>query len=197
MLSKDEDSVFLYGNINPDTIQSASLINHSSMLQKRKEMMSLTLNSPNGNDNDSNNPSRSYSEISALPSPSSNNDNVSSQTPSKSSHKSLDDLIQRKEHEFGIYPIMERVHSSNYEVKKWFMYYLDQLLGIQCERISNRSRKTDNRDNIYDIDTVNGSFIWKNELRKHWIRSRLERKKLMQQKPPTNPFIDAPIEKMK
>merc|ERR1712173_81736 len=88
----------------------------------------------------------------------------------------------------------ERVVSSNHEVRKWFMYYLDQLLGIQCERISNRSRKTDNRDNIYDIDTVNGSFIWKNELRKHWIRSRLERKKLMQQKPPTNPFIDAPIE---
>eukprot|EP00488_Nonionellina_sp_1-RS-2012_P002087 TRINITY_DN3804_c0_g1_i1.p1 TRINITY_DN3804_c0_g1~~TRINITY_DN3804_c0_g1_i1.p1 ORF type:complete len:106 (-),score=37.06 TRINITY_DN3804_c0_g1_i1:178-453(-) len=87
------------------------------------------------------------------------------------------------------------MQKETHEVNKYFMYYLDQLLGIQCERISNRSRKCDDTDNIYDIDTVQGSFIWKNELRKHWIRSRLERKKLMAPAPPTNPFHEKNKEK--
>merc|ERR1712157_443683 len=77
------------------------------------------------------------------------------------------------------------------------MHYLDQLLGIQCERILNRSRKKDTRDDIYDLDTVHGSFIWKNELRIHWARSRIERRRLLQEqiKPLTNPFI--PVDRKK
>eukprot|EP00486_Rosalina_sp_Unknown_P009033 CAMPEP_0201594062 /NCGR_PEP_ID=MMETSP0190_2-20130828/191493_1 /ASSEMBLY_ACC=CAM_ASM_000263 /TAXON_ID=37353 /ORGANISM="Rosalina sp." /LENGTH=1200 /DNA_ID=CAMNT_0048053527 /DNA_START=693 /DNA_END=4295 /DNA_ORIENTATION=+ len=236
-ISKDEDSLFLYKDLNPEDIKSASLINHSSMLDKRKEMLALTSDDSNGSNNNKSNdlPSRSYSEISVPPSAlNGSNNNKSNDIPSRSyseisvppsaltsfnldtnnnspsiadrlsaspnnntnnsvhtpSNKSQDDMINVKDHEFMIHPIMERMAKENEEVKKWFMYYLDQLLGIQCERISNQSRKNDGKDNIYDIDTVNGSFIWKNELRKHWIRSRLERKRLMQQTAvlPKNPF---------
>merc|ERR1719295_2083218 len=96
---------------------------------------------------------------------------------------SQDDLVA-KDSNFGIHPIMERMASNEVDVRKWFFFYLDQLLGIQCHRITTRSKTDDGNDDIYDVDTVNGSFIWKNELRKHWVRSRIERRKLMEQKPP-------------
>ena len=112
---------------------------------------------------------------------------ISAHTPS---NQSQDDLF-RKHAEFGIFPIMERMTTNSNEFRRWFMYYLDQLLGIQCERILNRLRKTDDpKDSIYDVDTVNGSFIWKNELRIHWARSRIERRRLLREqiKPLINPF---------
>eukprot|EP01083_Nonionella_stella_P100802 284804_1 len=191
-------------------MMSASLINHKSMMDKRREMMSASLNRLHHPNNKTNNEhkstiiddieeetssptaARSYSSLSRTPKYAPKHE-----SPSATSHQSQDDLITINKtsddhHEaFGIHPIMERMAKENYEVNKYFLYYLDQLLGIQCERISNRSRKSDKHDSIYDIDTVEGSFIWKNELRKHWIRSRLERKKLMQPKPPKNPFHEA------
>jgi len=107
-------------------------------------------------------------------------------TPSTPS-RSQDDLVAN-DHGFGIHPIMERLAADNHEVREWFFKYLDQLLEIQCHFISTRSKTDDGNDDIYDVDTVNGSFIWKNELRKHWVRSRVERKKLMAPKPPENPW---------
>ncbi len=90
-------------------------------------------------------------------------------TPSAQS-MSQDDLV-RKESSSGIHPIMERMAADNNEVRKWFFYYLDQLLGIQCHRIMSSAKKNVDGtiDDIYDVDTVSGAFIWKNELRKHWV----------------------------
>eukprot|EP01084_Bolivina_argentea_P166513 289064_1 len=117
----------------------------------------------------------------------SNNNTYSANTPPPLGDNI--NVVSKGNVEFGIHPIMERMAKENDQVKKWFYYYLNQLLGLQCQRIIKYSRKNDNSDDIYDIDTVHGSFMWKNELRKHWIRSRLETKKLMQPLPSTNPFI--------
>jgi len=237
-LSKDEDAIFLYGS-NATEIKSASLIDHPSMLEKRKEMLALNSDDSNGSQHDNHRlvdvASHSFSQISMAPpsalaltpfaldvnsnsnhhehslnavnnlcvngvdSPSNSNvvpaaysNHNSVHTPSAKSQSQDDNIVKHKDHEFGIHPIMQRMAKESQEVRKWFMYYLDQLLGIQCERISNRSRKTDDRDDIYDLDTVNGSFLWKNELRKQWIRSRVEYKKMLraEKKPPRNPFED-------
>merc|ERR1719433_1637622 len=128
------------------------------------------------------------------------NNMMSAGTPTFSAHsmQSQDDLVA-KDSTFGIHPIMERmaaqknqsVSSQQIDIRKWFFFYLDQLLSIQCHRITTRSKSDDGNDDIYDVDTVNGSFIWKNELRKHWVRSRIERRKMMEQKPPENPFETA------
>lgn len=109
-------------------------------------------------------------------------------TPSAGGRSISQDDMVAKDSNFGIHPIMERMASNEVDVRKWFFFYLEQLLGIQCHRITTRSKTDDGNDDIYDVDTVNGSFIWKNELRKHWVRSRIERRKLMAAKPPENPF---------
>merc|ERR550525_1316848 len=123
-------------------------------------------------------------------SPSSNN--VAVRTPSAHSI-SQDDLVTKES--FGFHPIMERMttnvnnNQEQFEKRRLFFYYLDQLLGMQCHRITTSAKREDGTDNIYDVDTVSGAFIWKNELRKHWVRSRIERRKLMAPKKPVNPFV--------
>jgi len=224
LLQQSHDEDFLYS-------KSASLINHPSMLDTRKQMTTPQQQLQMVLDEDSNHShshsqsnidvigSKSLSEISATAmaaaapnlmlehtqlrplklsdSPANSTQNHSHSnllnSPSTASH---DDLIttttERDDKcEFLIHPIMERMAKENEFVRQWFMHYLDRLLEIQCRRIRNRQcNKNDKLDDVYDVDTVKGSFVWKNELRKHWIRSRVELKKILNEKkaPPTNPF---------
>jgi len=188
-----ESSLFLRPNSKSMT---SSLIGSHSMIQFRREQMEQ---SPDQNE------SMNLDLNQKLNDSPSNNMLIgglgqTAGTPSVSTHsmQSQDDLVA-KDSTFGIHPIMERmaaqknqsVSSQQIDIRKWFFFYLDQLLSIQCHRITTRSKSDDGNDDIYDVDTVNGSFIWKNELRKHWVRSRIERRKMMEQKPPENPFETA------
>jgi len=62
-----------------------------------------------------------------------------------------------------------------------FMYHLEWLVHFHFQSISKATAQAMNvDDDIYAIDSVDGSFAWKNDLRFHWIRSRLELKKQME-----------------
>jgi len=86
--------------------------------------------------------------------------------------------------------VIKRIlNEQNKSIHDYFLFYLEQLLDIQCERIIRWKHQNDADDDIYDIDTPNGGFIWKNELRKHWITARLERKNAFKGKERhSNPF---------
>eukprot|EP01084_Bolivina_argentea_P080474 145755_1 len=77
-------------------------------------------------------------------------------------------------------------------VRNLYYYYLDELITIECEEMIKRHKQNDNDNQLYDLDTIHGSFIWKNDLRINWLKSRIERKKAMQKLshklPPINPF---------
>lgn len=91
--------------------------------------------------------------------------------------------------DFGIYPIMQRITRESIEFRNNFMMYFEKLLKVVCESILKQAKCEDTMDHIYDVDTPSGVFVWKNELRKLLIKSRLELKQL-DQKQTLNPLVE-------
>ncbi|ETO22394.1 hypothetical protein RFI_14805 [Reticulomyxa filosa] len=94
--------------------------------------------------------------------------------------------------DFRIHPIVSRMtdKKTHVDIRKYFMEYLEQLISIQCDRTVSDIKRRESTDFIYDIDTPNGVFVYKNELRKQLEKSWLARKREMdkQKEMLQNPF---------